>query len=188
MSNVVKAVYAGGRNFFTKGVLQYNYGMILRLDGVELPSTFEVDFSNSDIPARKSIPVTGANGEVRIPDELLMTGLPVYAYIYLHPTDESGMTVYRVTIPVISRPARSDNQRTERSANHRETARMSAAVSRTMERVETPESPVLPAEIRKRIFGHEQAEEMKSKRVFETPESPVLPKNSRNKTSKKDEA
>lgn len=110
MSNIVKAVYAGGRSLFTRGVLQYNYGMVLRLEGLELPSSFEVDFSNSDIPAHRSISVTGADGEVMIPDELLSTGLPVYAFIYLHPTDESGMTVYKVTIPVMSRPQRPGQQ------------------------------------------------------------------------------
>lgn len=75
-------------------------------------------------------------------------------------------------------------------ANHKETVRMRVAVSRerkAMAMFETPESPKLTADIRKRIFGEERTEEMNNKSVFETPESPQLSKDLRNKINKKNE-
>ena len=73
--------------------------------------------------------------------------------------------------------------------NHKETVRMRVAVSRerkAMGMMETPESPELAADIRKRIFG-DHAEEIKNAKIFETPESPQLSKDLRNKINKKNE-
>ena len=100
--NVVNAVFRGGIACRTSPVYQYDYGMILKFHSLDLPSIYEVHFSNTAEDG-EAIPVLGNEDGVLIPDELLITGEPVYAWLYLHTTDSDGETVYSITIPVIER-------------------------------------------------------------------------------------
>lgn len=98
---------------FTRGTLaqatplwQYDYGQVLEINGLELPTTYQVHFCNcSDT---QTITVLGNADGVLIPDNLLQTGKTVIAYIYLHTGADDGETEYKITIPIRPRPAPSD--------------------------------------------------------------------------------
>ena len=84
-------------------VYQYDYGLQIKIDGVELPDTFEVHFSN-DSEVGKAKKALGGDNIVTIPDMYLQSGADVFGWIYLHPTQDSGLTEYAFKISVNERP------------------------------------------------------------------------------------
>jgi len=132
-TNIINAVFGSGICAVTTSAYRANYGMVLRFSGIDLPTAFEVDFSNYDVMGRDSITMIGQNGEVQIPDDLWDSGLNIYAYVYLHPTDDSGVTVYTVTIPVLGRPNRTEEQPTphEQSVIEQAISALNSAVEQT---------------------------------------------------------
>lgn len=108
--NIVEAVFAGRRSARTRAVYQYDYGMILKPIGLELPSTYEVHFGAS--ATGPTVTQLGTADGVTIPDAYLQTGSSVYAYIYLHSGEDDGETVYSIVIPVIARGSITDGQPT----------------------------------------------------------------------------
>lgn len=99
--NIIEATYNTKGRFHTDPVYQYDYGLILRITDVELPSTYEVHFSNS-IHGKAVTQIGDSNG-VAVPDMLLLKGLTVYAWLFLHTGDSDGETEFLITIPVIQR-------------------------------------------------------------------------------------
>lgn len=85
---------AGESNF----LWQYDYGQKMRLTGVELPMSYTVHFSNSSRGA--SIPSIGDASGVSIPDQVLLTGKPVYFWLFLHVGENDGQTAYANIINV----------------------------------------------------------------------------------------
>ena len=104
MSNTITAVFAAGQTetIAAGSLYQYGYGQTLVMEGLTLPSSYQVDFSNYEFNGM-SIPQIGNAGGVSIPSEVLSTGRPVYAFVWI--IDQTGgRTQYRVTIPVVPRP------------------------------------------------------------------------------------
>lgn len=105
--NTVTAVFTGGTFAVASGeIYQWDYGQILLIEGLELPSNFEVHFADTlDGEATTAIG-TSESGitSVMIPDVYLTSGRDVYAYIFLHTGAEDGETVYKIQIPVKQRP------------------------------------------------------------------------------------
>lgn len=97
-NNIVRANNWRGDNCQTAQVYQYDYGLILKIEGLDLPNVFEVHFTNTDnVPAIERI---GSNdGIVVVPDILLKSAKNIIAYIYLHTSDSDGETVKTITIP-----------------------------------------------------------------------------------------
>lgn len=89
---------------------QYDYGQILKIQGLNLPAVYTVDFAN--IGDTDSVPMIGDENGVQIPDSLLATGKSIYAYVWLHAGDDDGETEYKICIPVFPRPERSDEEPT----------------------------------------------------------------------------
>jgi hypothetical protein len=85
--------------------------MTLVFRGIELPENYEVHFSNGDVSGESKAMLGNADG-VAIPDEYLLTGNNVYAWVFLHDTADDGETVYKVTIPVAKRAEPSDSEPT----------------------------------------------------------------------------
>lgn len=112
MSNIVAAVFQDGEQYCrVRNVWQYDYGQILRIQGLNLPKAVEIHFSLSDAggEAVTRIGITKDNvTDVIIPDSLLENNgatenYNIYAYVYL--TDlGSGETEYKITISVKARP------------------------------------------------------------------------------------
>lgn len=87
---------------------------LLVIEGLELPEQYTVDFCNEGDPAAK--PVTGTEEGVEIPDEYLITGERIKAYIILDGETGDVQTRYEITIPVRRRPRRSDQPTIPRAA------------------------------------------------------------------------
>lgn len=110
-NNIATAVFREGECYSrTSGVWQYDYGQILQIEGITLPATFEVHFSDQDREGESLIQigaVKGKTAQVQIPDSFLRKvagdNYSIYAFIYLTDT-ESGETKYKITIPVRARP------------------------------------------------------------------------------------
>ena len=109
--NVVSAYLGNGRTATTAARYQWNYGQILRINGIDLPHSFQVHFSNTPKVGTSTTSI-GTGGEVVIPDAYLTTGKTVYAWIFLHNADTDGETMYAITIPVIPRPQPTDEEPT----------------------------------------------------------------------------
>lgn len=105
VSKTVTAFIRAGQNevTITRPLTQYDYGQVLLFSGVALPEAYEVVFSNSDMSDATGKSQIGNSEGVTIPDEFLATGLPVYAWLFLHETGTDGRTVYKIKIPVRKR-------------------------------------------------------------------------------------
>ena len=109
--NVVSAYLGNSRTATTAARYQWNYGQVLRINGIDLPHSFQVHFSNTPKVGTATTSI-GTDGEVVIPDAYLTTGKTVYAWIFLHDTETDGETMYAITIPVIPRPQPTDEEPT----------------------------------------------------------------------------
>lgn len=103
VDNVVRASFVFGKSTKTRGLHQWDYGQMLKFEGLPLPASYTVHFANQLLSGTAKTQVGDSDG-VDIPDEYLTTGLPVYAWVYLHTGADDGETVYSVTIPVTQRP------------------------------------------------------------------------------------
>ena len=107
-TNIVIAHFEQYPYIITSPVPQWAYGQLLKIEGLDLPENVEVYFANGRTPEDTSVPVIGSPDGLEIPDVLFESGLPVYAYIMLHPTADSGVMRYWMEIPVSARAKPSD--------------------------------------------------------------------------------
>jgi len=106
MANIVPVTISDALFYKTDPVFQYNEDQLLVIDGITLPASYRVDFSNH-IDNYMAYTVTGDASGAVIPPEILANGNTIYAFY----VDESGDTVttqYRIEIPVIRRPMPED--------------------------------------------------------------------------------
>ena len=93
------------------GLWQWDYGQVLRIQGLNLPKAVEIHFSlqESGGEAKKRVGFTKDGvTDVVIPDSLLeneesLGNYDIYAFIYLT-DDTSGQTEYKICMPVKARP------------------------------------------------------------------------------------
>lgn len=105
MTNITTIKFCG-RLAQSAALYQYDYGQRLVFQNIELPPTYEVHFANDG--DTETITMLGDGDGVLVPDELLLTGKNIKAYIYLHAGEDDGETEYCATIPVAARPEPSD--------------------------------------------------------------------------------
>lgn len=106
-NNVITAVFSSSNITYTKPAYQYDYGMILKFSGIELPQAYEVHFSNTEF-CGESISQIGDESGVTIPDEMFLSGSPIYAWTFLHTGEDDGETVYKTVISINKRAQPSD--------------------------------------------------------------------------------
>lgn len=97
----------GQLSVITGATISYQYDVVqlLVINGLDLPDYYTVDFCN--VGDTETITVTGTPEGVRIPDDLLLDGRDIEAYIILTGIDEGAVeTRYKVTLPVRNRPMR----------------------------------------------------------------------------------
>ena len=91
-------------------IYQYDYGQVLRIQGLTLPTAVEVHFSlqntGGETTTRIGVTKDGVT-DVVIPDSLLENGdiaqdYEIYAFIYLR-NETSGQTEYKITLHITSR-------------------------------------------------------------------------------------
>ena len=99
MSNIIMANFTDGdTSVVTAEQYMYARGQILKVDGLELPSVYRVNFSNS--PTGDSKTQIGTADGVIIPDVYFVSGKPIYAYIMLT-SGEDREIKYDITIPIL---------------------------------------------------------------------------------------
>lgn len=137
MNNITKAVFNNTRSIVTPFLWQYDYGQILQIEGIELPASYEVHFSNQEEAGTAKTSIGSSEGVV-IPDEYLQTGKPIWAYIYLHEGEDDGETEYKVQIPVKARPQATNEEPTpvQQDVITQAIAALNAAVEQTTADVE----------------------------------------------------
>lgn len=103
---------ASDRDAERHGLIQYNYGQILRIHGLDLPPAVEIQFSYREkggVTENRIGTTKDGVTEVQIPDAMLKNNGTTQDYaiwVFIYVTDEtSGNTVYRIKLYVDSRPA-----------------------------------------------------------------------------------
>nr|DAM46737.1 MAG TPA: chromosome segregation protein [Caudoviricetes sp.] len=112
MNNIITAVFTPG-NAYTRlsGAWQYDYGQVLRIQGLQLPPAVEVHFSltetGGEAVTRIGVTQDGVT-DVPVPDSLLENAnashdYTIYAFLYLA-NGSAGNTEYKISLQVRSRP------------------------------------------------------------------------------------
>ena len=108
---MITAVFNGSAYARATGLWQYDYGQVLRIQGLSLPKAVKIDFSlsetGSESESRVGVTKDGVT-DVPIPDSMLENGdttmdYDIYAFVYIE-DETSGKTTHRITMPVKSRP------------------------------------------------------------------------------------
>lgn len=136
MINVISAVFRGAQSTTTRNAYQYDYGQVLKTN-LALPETYEVQFSNNSSGGVAITQIGNADG-VTIPDQMFISGAPIYAWIFLHQGADDGETVYFITIPVTKRAKPTSKQPTpvQKDAITQAIAALNSAVEQTGQDVE----------------------------------------------------
>lgn len=134
-SKIIKGVVGGGRYTVTAPIVKEDYGLYLKIEGLELPSTYEVDFSNSE-HSGTSVTMIGNSDGVLIPSQFISSGKDIFAFLY-HVGDDYGRTVYKFRIPNKLRPDRTDETPTpeEQSTIDQAINALNTAVEKTAQDV-----------------------------------------------------
>lgn len=143
MDNIVIVVPSTPTYGKAPKVYQYNYGQILRIQGLNLPKVAEVHFSYNETYGDSVTRIANTKDgvtDVPIPDSFLenndsKTDYTVYAYIYLE-DGTSGETVCKIDIPVKARSKPEVPGTPEEPELFRETVK---AVNDAADRAETAE-------------------------------------------------
>lgn len=107
-SKIIRAVVGGGRFVDTAPITKEDYGRILKIEGIELPETYEIDFSN-DRKEGTSVTMIGNADGVLIPRQFIKSGKDIYAFYY-HVGEDFGKTTYIFHIPNRVRPDRTNEE------------------------------------------------------------------------------
>ena len=102
--NIITANLSHGKQYVTASRYMEDYGQVLKIEGIDLPSVYQVDFSNNLLRGTSMTVLGNADG-VAIPDEYISTGRDVYAFLYLT-GDMWGRTIATIRIPNKTRPKR----------------------------------------------------------------------------------
>lgn len=134
-SKIIHGVVGGGRYTVTSPIVKEDYGLYLKIEGLELPSTYEVDFSNSEHNGT-SVTMIGNSDGVLIPSQFISSGKDVFAFLY-HVGANYGRTVYKFRIPNKLRPDRTDEEPTpeEQSTIDQAISALNSAVAQTAQDV-----------------------------------------------------
>ena len=144
--NIITANLAHGKTYVTASRYMEDYGQVLKIEGIDLPSVYQVDFSNSLLRGTSKTMLGNADG-VAIPDEYISTGRDVYAFLYLT-GDMWGRTIATIRIPNKTRPKRTDEipTPTEQSVIDQTIAALNDAVESTAADAEQTASDAARAE------------------------------------------
>ena len=130
-SKIIKGVVNSGRYTVTAPIIKEDYGLYLQIEGVELPSTYQVDFSNDEHHGTSVTMIGNADG-VLIPHQFIDTGKDIFAFLY-HVGANYGRTVYKFRIPNKVRPDRTNEEPTpeEQSTIDQAISALNEAVAQT---------------------------------------------------------
>lgn len=134
-SKIIRGVVSNGRYTVTAPIVKEDYGLYLKIEGVELPSIYEVDFSNSEHNGTSVTMIGNADG-VLIPHQFIDTGKDIFAFLY-HVGEDFGRTVYKFRIPNKVRPNHTEETPTpeEQSVIDQAISALNSAVAQTAQDV-----------------------------------------------------
>ncbi len=137
VTNIIRGVVNATKYTVTAPIIKEDYGLYLKIEGLDLPTVYEVDFSNSENSGSSVTMVGNADG-VLIPRQFIKSGQDVFAFLYWNGED-FGRTVYKFRIPNKLRPDRTEEQPTpeEQSLIDQAISALNSAVEQTAEDVET---------------------------------------------------
>ena len=110
MKDITNVIIGKNGTGTAESVYQYNYGITLRINNVQLPTAVEVQFSLHDTRG-ESITRIGLTRDgvtdVIVPDSMLENGdaaedYIIFAWVYIR-NEKTGTTEYKITIPVCAR-------------------------------------------------------------------------------------
>lgn len=144
--NIITANLSHGKTYVTASRYMEDYGQVLKIEGIDLPSVYQVDFSNN-LMRGTSMTVLGNADGVAIPDEYISTGRDVYAFLYLT-GDSWGRTIATIRIPNKTRPKRTSEipTPTQQSVIDQTIAALNEAVESTAADAEQTASDAARAE------------------------------------------
>lgn len=135
--NIINAAFVrNGVTVRTLPVYQYNRGMILQISGLDdLPSTFRVDFANTETGQSKS--VIGTDGQVHVPYEYFAPGATIHCWLVWTGADYA-VTRKHIMIPIARRATPTDEEPTpeEQGVIDQAIAKLNDAVAQTGQDVE----------------------------------------------------
>lgn len=103
-NRIITVTFKDSNTATANGVRQWDYGQILRIQGLQLPTAVEVHFALID--SKDSVTRIGTTKDgvtdVVIPDSMIEAGKNIFAYVYLRDS-ESGQTEYEIKIVVTTR-------------------------------------------------------------------------------------
>jgi len=109
-SKIIRVIASGRGYSVTSPIIKEDYGLYLKIEGIELPPTYQVDFSNDEHHGT-SVTMIGSSDGVLIPSQFISSGKDVFAFLY-HVGADYGRTVYKFRIPNKVRPDRTNEEPT----------------------------------------------------------------------------
>ena len=145
-SKIIRGVVSNGRYTVTAPIVKEDYGLQLQIEGIDLPSSYQVDFSNSE-NSGTSVTMVGSSNKVLIPREFIETGKDIFAFLYVVGSNY-GRTVYKFRIPNKLRPDRTNIAPTpeEQSVIDQTISALNEAVEQTQDAQEAIENMSVSAQ------------------------------------------
>ena len=99
LSRVIEVSFGGGSIAYVKvdTAYFYNNGIIFKPTDIDLPASYQVHWADSP-QASSTLETIGTAEGAPIPDDLWNRSRVIYGWIYLHPTEDSGITYKEVRI------------------------------------------------------------------------------------------
>ena len=134
-SKIIHAPIGGGKYTVTSPLTKSDYGIMLVIENAELPTSYQVDFSNNEHSGTSLTRIGGEDG-VEIPKQFIDTGKDVFAWLYWVGEDY-GKTVYKFRIPNKARPDRTNEEPTptQQSVIDQAISALNSAVAQTAQDV-----------------------------------------------------
>lgn len=107
LSNIIIAEFDNSNYILTSPVYQYDYGLVLKINGIDLPDVYEVHFSNLEFSGESETSIGNSEG-VEIPNTYLTSGEYIYAWLFLHTGENDGEVEFKIEIPVRKRAKPND--------------------------------------------------------------------------------
>ena len=96
ITNIIEISFNGTQMAFVDSEYRLDSGMYLKFMDIDLPEAYQVHFANRQHGA--SFESIGNADGVRIPDNVWTSTEPIFAWVYLHPTNDSAVTKYEARI------------------------------------------------------------------------------------------
>lgn len=128
-SKFITAVVGNEKITYAEPITRVDYGLRLRIKGIALPDSYEVDFSQNE-EGGESVTVIGDAQGAEIPAFLIKTGKDIYAFLFWV-GDGYGRRVKKIMIPNEAGPDRTDiaPEPAEQSVIDQTIAKLNEAVS-----------------------------------------------------------